>query len=370
MAAVGIAIQVAIGKADTGIGHLDAKLAIPHLSPHADAPAFRLGFNAMPDGVFDQRLQHHGRKNRRSQPARNLDVELQPLLDPQLEQFEVGPYQRDLTAQRGRILAHLREGCPQVTDQRLLHHRGPLGIGFDQIIHRCERIEQKVRLHLGLQQLEACLDQLALNGLTLRVAVRFEQLGVGLSCLAHNDFGRHHISKKGNQSGRKQVTDPPPQRLPHHSGFIVFAIRIQSIAPLPGRWIDLAGSKGTGGSARTRCRRRRSLGGSLDLANHDATAATNHNAAAAANADLVTIDTFDNTHVLVALAGITPFRRIDAYPFMGELQPLGDPASGDQRNQSQSCHAPPGQRSGPGTKTLMETLEPGQSLGLPGRCLA
>ena len=55
------------------------QLTVLHLGTHADAAAFGLGLQAVADGVFNQALQHHGRKAGAAQALGHLQVKLQAL---------------------------------------------------------------------------------------------------------------------------------------------------------------------------------------------------------------------------------------------------------------------------------------------------
>ena len=77
-----------------------------------------------------------------------------------LQDVEIGLGEVDLAPERRRLRAELRERRAQIRDQVPEQPVGLGGIGFGEVLHRRERVEQEVRLDLRLHQLELGLDRL------------------------------------------------------------------------------------------------------------------------------------------------------------------------------------------------------------------
>ena len=90
----------------------------------------------------------------------DVDDKAHPPADAHLQNVEVGFSQLGLLAERRRAGAQLRKRRAQIVDQMSKQRACFLGIRLGQILHRRQRVEQKVRLDLRLHQLELGLDRL------------------------------------------------------------------------------------------------------------------------------------------------------------------------------------------------------------------
>ena len=70
-----------------------------------------------------------------------------------------------------------------------MHGRGARRIGLDQVFHRGQRVEQEVRLDLGLHHLHLRFRHLALQVGVLGVGAGGSGLGFGALFSAHQDLG-------------------------------------------------------------------------------------------------------------------------------------------------------------------------------------
>src|SRR2546425_2886335 len=108
-------------EADAGVEHMDGQLAVDDLGTDLESASFRLRFQAMSDGVFHQRLQHHRWEDRRFQAFRNTHYRLQASFHSHRHDFQERAAQIDLLTQSGSVtVAHLRHARPEAPTQALL----------------------------------------------------------------------------------------------------------------------------------------------------------------------------------------------------------------------------------------------------------
>src|ERR1700674_4217662 len=143
---------------------MDGQLAFNDLGTDLNAATLGLRFQPMLDGVFHQGLQHHRWEDRRFQAFRNTHYRLQPSFHSHRHDFQEGAAKIDLlTERRSASLAHLRHGRAQVADQALLHLGGARRVSLDKLVDARQRIEEEMRLDLGLQRFQARFQHGALE---------------------------------------------------------------------------------------------------------------------------------------------------------------------------------------------------------------
>ena len=91
---------------------------------------------------------------------RYVDLERHPAADARFEYVEIRLDEVGFLTQRRRARAQLRQRGAQVIDQMPEQRARLLRIRLGQILHGCERVEEKVRLDLRLHQFELGFDRL------------------------------------------------------------------------------------------------------------------------------------------------------------------------------------------------------------------
>ena len=147
-------------KALSGIRYADDNRIAIAARAERHCSAAGSGFDTMLDCVFDQGDQQIRWKRVRFELRRDVDHKAHPSADTHLQNVEIGLSQFGLPAERRRAGAQLRERRAQIVDQMSEERACFLGIRLRQILHRRQRVEQKVRLDLSLHQLELGLDRL------------------------------------------------------------------------------------------------------------------------------------------------------------------------------------------------------------------
>ena len=160
---------VALGHEAHAVVHdVDRELAVDDLGVDLDPAAGGLRLQAVLDRVLHERLQHHRRKYRGPQALRHVDRGLEAFLHAHRHDLQERAREIDLLAERRpATLAHLRHRRAQVADEALLHPGRARGIGADQLVDACERVEQEMRLDLRLQRLHPRLERRPLELLGL-----------------------------------------------------------------------------------------------------------------------------------------------------------------------------------------------------------
>ncbi len=187
-----------LAEAQAGVGHAQRQAAMLDLRAQRQPAAFGLGLQPVLDGVLHQALQHHRRKLGREQAVGHVDHRVQAFFHAHLQDLEVGPYDGQFATQVARAagigLAHRGHARTQQRDQVLLHARRARRVGLDQVVDRGQRVEQEVRLHLGLHRRHARLDHLALQclGFGRLGGARGLRLGLHAALVGGLDDDRGH----------------------------------------------------------------------------------------------------------------------------------------------------------------------------------
>jgi hypothetical protein len=130
----------------------------------ADAPGIAAGADAVTNGILDERLQDEVRNWHVQDRLLDVDVDLEPVAEPRLLDVEVAPDELELATERHERAIAGGEGLAQEVAEPGDHLVGRLGILVHQLGNGVERVEEKVRVELHLQELETrrrqpCLEK-------------------------------------------------------------------------------------------------------------------------------------------------------------------------------------------------------------------
>ena len=162
-----------VGQAGAGLGvFVHAGAAVSHPQPGDAAHAFGADLDraavlgrvdAVAHRVLRQRQQGHRGQRHRVQRVIHAQAVAQPVGQAHAHQLEVGTHQRQFVVQGRLGVVQARHGGAQVGDQALQHLGGARRAGFHQGLHVGQRVEEKVRLDLALQQRQPRVHRLLLE---------------------------------------------------------------------------------------------------------------------------------------------------------------------------------------------------------------
>jgi len=125
----------------------------------------------MVDGVFRKRLNEEKRDRTGQRLVACVNLVLQPLLETDGFQFQVGAHGRQFLLQRHRLHVVDLQGAAQQARQARHHALGPVRVLGDEGPHAVEAVEEKMGIELELEGLQA-------GGLGLRLQLPLVYLGL------------------------------------------------------------------------------------------------------------------------------------------------------------------------------------------------
>ena len=131
------------------IGNLQAYDVLPVLASYDQLPSPDFGFQPVPDGIFHQRLNQHGREGEILHAFRDIESVTQSTPHPNLKDVEVGLYHLHFLSEGSCLPPCLWKGRSQVMDEIREHGFPIFQIGVEQAQDVGEGVEQKVGLNLG-----------------------------------------------------------------------------------------------------------------------------------------------------------------------------------------------------------------------------
>src|ERR1051326_8029851 len=143
-----------LGGAGTVVADFDGQLAGALLGDHVDAAAGGARRDAVADGVFDQRLQYEVGHEQVERAGLDGAAHFEPLAEAHLLDFEVFIEVLHLAFQRDLLNAGTIEGEPQKIAEPRDHAVGALHITIHERGDGVQRVEEKMRLKLHLENLD------------------------------------------------------------------------------------------------------------------------------------------------------------------------------------------------------------------------
>ena len=165
--------------------------------------AFLGRIDAVAHRVLDQRQQRHRRAAQAARRILDVELEREPVRQAHAHELEVGPHQLDLLAERRHRLVEPRHRRAQVGDEAAQHVGRLRRARFDQRLDVRERVEQEVRRHLRLQQVQSRIERQPVR-LAAREVERERLLARERFLLPHQraerDPGRHEKPEAGQRA--------------------------------------------------------------------------------------------------------------------------------------------------------------------------
>ncbi len=142
-----------------------------------------------------------------------IQRKLQTIRHPHMHQLQIRTHQIELLSEGRHRFVQARYGSAQIRDQAAQHRRCLRRTGIDQLPHIRQRIEQKMRLDLRLQQTQARIQRLAFQ------LTAFQFKGEGLmACqrilLPHqrtqrHPWRQHHADHRQHDETAQAILDLP-----------------------------------------------------------------------------------------------------------------------------------------------------------------
>jgi len=188
------------GAPDTVVDHVEDQTGGVGLGSDLDLTWMWGGFDAVSDGVFNERLEHEG-WNEAGAGAR-LEVELadETRAEADLLDIEVAVEEAEFIL-KGRLLAGgLGEGEAQEVGESDEHFLGGSGIFADERDDGVEGVEEKMRLELGLERVEPRLGEVGFEGEGAVFAFAITAVEMGGVCDADDRGERKSVEEDGRRT--------------------------------------------------------------------------------------------------------------------------------------------------------------------------
>ncbi len=178
-------------EADAVVADLDPQLVAVAARADLHQPVAGLRRHPMLDRVLHQRLQDQPRHFGVERLRVDVEAHRQPILEPRLLDLEIFLQELQLLLQRHAGRAGSIERDAQQIAQPADHPIGGVGVGVDERRDRVQRVEQEMRVQLGLERPQPRFDQsrLELRCLQrppLRFAVVGERIAQADDCRVHH----------------------------------------------------------------------------------------------------------------------------------------------------------------------------------------
>ena len=170
----------------------------------------------MLDGVLHQRDQHGGRHRLAGERLRQFKRKRQAITHPRLHDGEECRRHFKFTPERGGLGAQPGQARPQEGDQLPCQRCRLRRLALGKVLHRAQRIEQKVWLHLRLHQLQSCVGQLPRRavGFGLPLQRRVSGLQQTPPHLHHHE-NQQSIDRADDQAGDEHAAADTAQTIKH-----------------------------------------------------------------------------------------------------------------------------------------------------------